>query len=86
MLFNTPGVLEAYSASQGSKNSPTPAIGTGGSMARFALVGNYMYTVDDQNLNIFNIANSNDPVFSNQTLIDWHFETIYPFKIKFLIG
>lgn len=85
-LYNVPGVLETYSASQGSKNSPSPATGKGGSMARFALVGNYLYTVDDENLNVFNVANSNDPVFSNQTLIDWHVETIYPFKDNLFIG
>ena len=86
VLYNTPGVLQSYSASQSSRSGPSPAIGQGGSMARFALVGNYLYTVDDENLNVFNITNSDDPVFSNQTLIDWHVETIYPFKDKLFIG
>src|SRR5258708_5631366 len=41
LLYNTPGVLEAFSASQ-NKNSPSSSIGHGGSMARFALTGNYL--------------------------------------------
>lgn len=82
----TTGVLQTAPTPGSFASSSAPAIGQGGSMARFALVGNYLYTVDDENLNVFNIANSNDPVFSNQTLIDWHVETIYPFKNNLFIG
>jgi hypothetical protein len=85
VLFNTPGVLETFSASQ-NKNSPSSSIGHGGSMARFALTGNYLYTVGDQDLTSFNITNSNNPLFSNKTEVDWHVETIYPFKDKLFIG
>jgi hypothetical protein len=85
VLFNTPGVLETFSASQ-NKNSPSSSIGRGGSMARFALAGNYLYTVGDQDLTSFNITNSNNPLFSNKTQVDWQVETIYPFKDKLFIG
>jgi hypothetical protein len=61
-------------------------MGHGGSIARFALAGNYLYTVGDQDLTSFNITNSNNPLFSNKTQIDWHVETIYPFKDKLFIG
>ena len=86
VLYNTPGVFETFSASQSNKNSPSSAIGHGGSMARFALAGNYLYTVGDQDLTSFNITNSNNPLFSNKTQVDWHVETIYPFKDKLFIG
>src|ERR1017187_7689043 len=65
ILYYTSGVVLASSAAQSSKNSPY-AIGRGGSMARFALVHNYLYTVGDADLSVFNIANSNDPLFSNK--------------------
>ena len=84
-LYFTPGVLALASASQSSRNSP-PAIGQGGSMARFALVGNYLYTVGYSDLSVFNIANSIDPLFSNKIQVDWHVETIYPFKNKLFVG
>ena len=31
--------------------------GTGGSTARFTIVGNYLYTVDKQNLKVFSLSN-----------------------------
>jgi hypothetical protein len=86
-LQNT-GVLFMANASGGggdSKASVSP-IGLGGSMARFALVNNFLYTVSDADLNIFNISNSNNPSFSNKVQVDWHVETIYPFKNNLFIG
>ena len=68
-----------------SANAGSP-IGQGGSMARFALVNNYLYTVDDNNLNIFNISNSQNPTFSDKVQVDYHVETIYPFENKLFIG
>lgn len=67
-------------------NSSSSQKGIAGSMARFALVNNYLYTVDDTYLNVFNIANSNDPLFLNKTQVDWHVETIYPFKNNLFVG
>jgi hypothetical protein len=69
----------------GAKVSMSP-IGQGGSMARFALMNNYLYTVSDYDLNVFNIANSVDPSFVSKVQVDWHVETIYPFKNKLFIG
>ena len=36
--------------------------GQGGSMARFAIVGNYLYTVDRENLKVFDITNPAEPL------------------------
>jgi hypothetical protein len=77
--------VAANYSSSGSKNSGSP-VGKGGSMARFAIVNNYLYTVDDNNLNVFNITNSNEPSFSNKLMVDYHVETIYPFEDKLFIG
>lgn len=74
------------------QNSSVPAaatnntVGTAGSMARFAIVNNYLYAVDQNNLNVFNISNGNDPQFLKQVLVDYHVETIYPFENKLFIG
>ena len=86
ILYYTPGIALANDASQAFKSSPSPAIGQGGSMARFALVGNYLYTVGDQDLSVFNITNGNNPLFSNKMQVDWHVETIYPFKNNLFVG
>ncbi|MFZ1527370.1 MAG: hypothetical protein WAT19_01375 [Ferruginibacter sp.] len=61
--------------------------GTGGSMAAFALLGNRMYTVDYQNLKVFNTSNAALPAYvKNIALPGWNIETIYPFNDKLFIG
>ena len=71
-----------------ANNAAAPAPGgKGGSMARFALIYNNLFTVTSTDLNVFNISNPQDPVFSNSTKIaDWSIETIFPFKDKLFIG
>jgi hypothetical protein len=60
--------------------------GTGGSTARFTIVGNYLYTVDKQNLNVFNIANAADPILRTVIPVGFEIETIFPFKTRLFIG
>lgn len=85
-FFGRPGVLFLASADASQKSSAYSAVGVGGSMARFAVVSNYLYTVGYSDLSSFNISNSSSPVFTNKTMVDWHVETIYPFKDKLFIG
>ena len=85
--FLVPGIYYADAmAASGMDRSNKTLVGTGGSMARFALINNYLYTVGDADLNIFDISNGNQPAFSNKLQVDWHVETIYPFKDKLFIG
>jgi hypothetical protein len=61
--------------------------GIGGSMARFTLMNNYMYTVSNRELFSFDISTPQDPKFINKSVIDNQMiETIYPFKNKLFIG
>jgi hypothetical protein len=60
--------------------------GIGGSMARFAIVNNYLYTVNLSNLGIHDISNSADPVVVNTFPIGFNIETIYPFNGNLFIG
>lgn len=60
--------------------------GIAGSMARFALMNNYLYAVGDAQLRVFNIAEANNPVMANTVNLNWGIETIYPFKDKLFIG
>ncbi|OQP56363.1 LVIVD repeat-containing protein [Niastella populi] len=71
-----------------SAASATPGkSGQGGSMARFTLMNNYMYTVSTSSLSTWNISNPKDPQFVNTSVIGNQFiETIYPFKDKLFIG
>ncbi|HEX6428468.1 MAG TPA: hypothetical protein VF008_12310 [Niastella sp.] len=60
--------------------------GSGGSTARFAISGNYLYIVDKENLKVFNVTNAADPVLKNTVPVGFEIETIYPFKDKLFIG
>ncbi len=64
----------------------TGGTGQGGSMARFTIMGNYLYTVDKENLNVFDIANGATPVFKRSVPVGFEIETIFPFKDRLFIG
>jgi len=66
--------------------SAAPAIGIGGSMARFTIVGDYLYTVDDYLMHIFDITAPENPVAGNTIDLGWGIETIFPFKSNLFIG
>jgi hypothetical protein len=75
------------SAFTASDKSASPfGAGVGGSMARFTLLNNYLYTVTDQLLNVFDVNSPEDPQLINKVNIGWSIETIYPFKEKLFIG
>ena len=75
-----------FNASASVASAVSPTTGISGSMARFTLLNNYLYTVTDQDLNIFNITDPQNPIFNNQVKIGWNIETIYPFKNNLFIG
>jgi hypothetical protein len=60
--------------------------GQGGSMARFTVVGNYLYAVDQTSLKVFDVTNPADPVLKRSVPVGFEIETIYPFKDKLFIG
>jgi Uncharacterized conserved protein len=61
-------------------------VGQGGSLARFTIVNQYLYTVDGRYLSVFDISNPHAPVYKNKLNIGWNIETIYPFKDKLFIA
>jgi hypothetical protein len=62
--------------------------GKGGSMARFSIVGDLLFTVDQDKLKTFDISNSKDPVFYTSRTQDLEFgiETIFPMDSLLFIG
>ena len=51
--------------------------GTGGSLARFQIVENYLYTVGNHEMSIFNIQNLAEPVLANTQYAGWNIETMF---------
>jgi hypothetical protein len=69
-----------------ASNAPGTQAGIGGSMARFTLVNNNLYTVSYSHLNVFSVVNPEKPSFRKDISIGWDIETIYPFKDRLFIG
>lgn len=63
-----------------------PNPGQGGSMARFAILNNYLYTVTSSSLNVLSLVQPQQPQFLNKVALGTGIETIYPFQDKLFIG
>ena len=60
--------------------------GQGGSLARFAIVNDYLYAVDEENLSVFSISDPASPQLLRTIKVGFEIETIFPFKDKLFIG
>jgi hypothetical protein len=60
--------------------------GIAGSMARFSIVNDYLYCVNESQLRSYNISNTLNPQQVATNNIGWNIETVYPFKDKLFIG
>ena len=87
MLFS---VAASNSSLPRSANAPAGGseitAGVGGSMARFTLVNNYLYTVSTWELVAFNLDDLTQPVERSRTSISWDVETIFPMRNQLFIG
>lgn len=60
--------------------------GTGGSMARFALSNDRLYTVSKSDLKVFNVSTPEKPSFVKTNTIGWNIETVFPYGKNLFIG
>ncbi len=60
--------------------------GIGGSLARFTLYDNYLYTIDHSNLHVFDISNLAAPNEVNDVPVGWEIETLFSHTDKLFIG
>ena len=62
--------------------------GKGGSMARFAISGDVLYTVSTENLKVFNIEDAANPKYSEQrdVKVGFEVETVFPMDTLLFIG
>ncbi len=78
---------DASSSSFKSQNSPTSqSTGIGGSMARFAIVNDQLYVVNNYTLQLFDITAPTKPVKGKTANLGWNVETIFPYRNSLFIG
>ena len=86
-LDRSGGVFFAFSsASTAASSSAASPVGVGGSMARFTIMNDRLYTVSSSHLDVFNIADPSNPLHVKNINLGWNIETIYPFGDKLFIG
>lgn len=73
----------ALNSGQGNFESGT---GIGGSMARFTILDDYLYTVDSRSLITFDIKDQVNPLKKTEVSLGWGIETIFPYNNKLFIG
>jgi hypothetical protein len=70
-----------------SINAAKPSTGIAGSMARFTVYNDYLYTLDNNTLmKIFDIKSPKTPISRKVVNVQWGIETIFPYKDKLFIG
>lgn len=74
------------SCSQNDNAAAPSANGVGGSMARFAINGDFLYTVDHNDLKVFDISTPSNPEYKQDIKIGWGIETIFPYNQKLFVG
>lgn len=84
------GAPNFSSNSQISAQSPSAeasvSAGTGGSMARFTILGEYLYTVTFSEMIVFDLSTISDPAEVNRFNIGWDIETIFPRGNSLFLG
>ena len=72
---------------QGQKEAAAaPSTGTGGSLARFTIASDYLYTLSGSAMQLFDIKDPADPSVWRKVEIGWDIETIFPYEDKLFIG
>ena len=82
-LFDGPAV-QRLSANSGSSDQSTTGIG--GSLAKFTIYDNYLYTINSFEMQLFDISALNEPEVGTKIPLGWGIETIFPYGDKLFIG
>ena len=78
--------FNASSSLTTNDNSGNSTNGMAGSMARFALYDDYLYTVNQSTMQLFNIKTPAEPKLGNKIQMNGGIETIFPYKDKLFVG
>jgi len=72
-----------------TRSNSTPGsgnVGTGGSLARFTIAKNHLYTVSEYDLKVFDLSIETKPDFLTTISLGWGIETIFPYRDALFIG
>ncbi|MDH5475026.1 MAG: hypothetical protein OEX22_04985 [Cyclobacteriaceae bacterium] len=80
-------ILSACGGDEASFISPISSTsGQGGSLARFAIGGNHLYTINDFSIKIFDVSGRTDIVYKKDVDVGFGIETLFPVGQNLFIG
>ena len=53
--------------------------GIAGSFASFSVINDWLYVIDEWRLDVFDLADPCNPVFTNTVDVEWNIETLFPY-------
>jgi len=62
-----------------SNTSGAPSGGIAGSFASFSVINDWLYIIDEWRLDVFDLADPCNPVFTNAVDVEWNIETLFPY-------
>lgn len=80
------GFCSTLSCSKDGYSDIAPGTGTGGSLARFTISGNYLYAVDHNALKTYRMGTTGSLEHVSTVILGEDIETIYPYQNKLFIG
>lgn len=72
--------------SAATKSAGARPAGVGGSMARFTIYTDYLYTISQNLVRVFDVKKEENPNQVNSISVAWNIETLFPHKDKLFIG
>lgn len=86
VFFDMGGIAIGQSTSFADAKSAGGSTGTGGSMARFTISGNYLYAINPNVMRVFDISSPADPQAGTLVQMGNGIETVFPYQDKLFIG
>jgi hypothetical protein len=69
-----------------SASSSSTTTGKSGSMARFALSGNHLYTISNSQIQTYDISTPTAPIKQSKTAVSWDIQTLFSYENALYIG
>lgn len=80
------GGASSSDSTSGGATAEGGTTGKGGSMARFAISGDYLYTLNKRELTAFDITRPDDPLPYTKDSVPWDVETLFSYGEYLYIG
>jgi len=86
LTLSLASLFVACGGSSNSSSSSSSSSGQGGSMARFAISGDYLYTINEREMNILEIKDASKPKKVSKIHVPFDVETLFSYNNTLYVG